>query len=299
MQLESLEELKAFVQVMDSGSFTAAAEVLGSTTTLVSRLIARLETRLKTRLLTRTTRRVASTEEGRVFYAHATRLLCAAEEAEQALRASSAALEGTVRIAVRTTTVQYGFVNELTALLQAHSALRAQLIVSDSELDLAAEGIDVALRVGDLPDSSYRSHRLGDVTFVLAASPLYVDKHPRPNRPEDLVHHECVRALQHPPQTHWVLKGPKGRTVEAAIDGRFECADVRAQADAIYAGLGIGLRPAGEVRAAVANKTLAHVLPAWSLAPLSVHALLSPQRSQSARIAAVVALLKAGVKRLA
>ena len=112
------------------------------------------------------------------------------------------------------------------------------------------------------------------------------------------MHHECVRALLHPPQTHWVLRGPKGRTVEAPIQGRFECGDVRAQADAVYAGLGIGLRPAGEVRAAVAGKTLEHVLPAWSLAPLPVHALLSPQRSQSARIASVVALLKAGVQRL-
>lgn len=298
MRLESLEELKAFVQVVDSGSFTAAAEVQGTTTTLVSRLVARLESRLQTRLLTRTTRRVASTEEGRVFYQHATHMLQAAEAAEQALQASSDTLQGTVRIAVRTTTVQYGFVNALTGLLLAHPALRVQLIVSDSELDLVAEGIDVALRVGELPDSSYRSHPLGSVTFVLAASPSYFQDHPHPRRPEDLQQHECVRALLHPPQTHWTLRGPRGRIVDAPVQGRFECADVRAQSDAVYAGLGIGLRPAGEVRAAVAEKTLEHVLPAWSLAPLPVHALLSPQRSQNPRITAVVDLLKAGIKRL-
>ena len=173
-----------------------------------------------------------------------------------------------------------------------------QLIVSDSDMDLAADGIDVALRVGELADSAYRSHPLGSVVFVPAATAHYFAERARPTQPEELVQHECVRALLQRPQTSWRLVGPRGRTVEATVSGRFECGDVRAQAEAVYSGLGIGLRPAGEVRTAVAAGTLERVLPGWSMAPLAVHALLSPQRSHNARTDAVVALLKDAVQRL-
>lgn len=298
MLLESLEELRVFVQVVDSGGFTGAAQTLGTTTNAVSRLVARLEQRLQVRLLSRTTRRVASTDEGRKLYEHALRLLSAADQAEQAVRPRSGLLEGTVRVAVRTTTVQFGFVKDMATLLSRNPDLRVQLIVSDTDLDLAADGIDVALRVGELADSAYRGHVLGSVVFVPAAAPSYFEERVRPTQPEELAQHECVRALLQRPQTSWRLVGPRGRVVEATVGGRFECGDVRAQAEAVYGGLGIGLRPAGEVRIAVAAGTLERVLPGWSMAPLSVHALLSPQRSHNARINAVVELFKNAVLRM-
>lgn len=298
MLLESLEELRVFVQVVDSGGFTGAAQTLGSTTNAVSRLIARLESRLQVRLLSRTTRRVASTDEGRKLYEHALRMLRAADEAEQALSPRSGFLEGTVRIAVRTTTVQFGFVHDIVALLARNPDLRVQLIVSDTDMDLAAEGIDVALRVGELADSAYRAHPLGSVVFVPAAAPSYFEKRVRPTQPEELIQHECIRALMQRPQLTWRLVGPRSRIVEANVSGRFECGDVRAQAEAVYSGLGIGLRPAGEVRTSIAAGTLERVLPGWSMAPLAVHALLSPQRSHNVRTNAVVALLKDAVQRM-
>ncbi len=298
MLLESFEELRAFVQVVDSRGFTGAAHALGLTTNSMSRLIARLELRLKVRLLSRTTRHVAPTDEGRVFYEHALRLLRAGDEAEQSVRRTAGQVEGMVRVAVRTTTVQYGFVNDIAALLLKNPLLRVQMIVNDAEIDLAAEGIDVALRVGELSDSSYRSHTLGAVSFVPAAAPSYFDDRPRPTHPDDLAEHECVRALLDRPQTSWRLVGPRGAIVDATIGGRFECSDVRAQAEAVHCGLGIGLRPAGEVRAAVATGKLERVLPGWSLAPLAVHALLSPQRSHNARTDAIVDMLKEAVQRL-
>jgi DNA-binding transcriptional LysR family regulator len=271
---------------------------LGSHTNTVSRLVARLEARLKVSLLSRTTRRVAVTEEGRRLYGHAQRLLRAAEEAEHALQPSGELLAGTVRIAVRTTTIQFGLVGDIVHLLSCHPDLRVQLIVSDAEMDLAAEGIDVALRVGDLADSTYRSHPLGSVVFVPAASPRYFADRNRPASPEDLAQHECVRTLLARPQTSWQLVGPHGRTVEAPVGGRFECADVRTQAEAIYSGLGIGLRPAGEVRDAVAAGKLERVLPGWRMPPIGVHALLSPQRARNPRCDAVVALLKEAISRM-
>jgi DNA-binding transcriptional LysR family regulator len=298
MRLESLTELRVFVQVADSGGFTRAARTLGSTTNTVSRLIASLEARLQVLLLTRTTRRVVLTEDGRAFYAQAIRVLQAAEAAEQILHSEASPLEGTVRIAARSTTVQFGFVKDLSALLSQNPALRAQLIVSDAELDLAAEGIDVAVRVGALADSSYRSVLLGTVAFVLAASPTYLAAHALPATPEALIEHECIRVLQHRPQATWRLEGPGGRIVDAPVSGRFECADLRAQAEALYSGFGIGLRPEGEVRAAVANGELVRVLPHWRMVPLPVYALLSPQRIRNPKVEAVLALLKELVARL-
>ncbi|MDZ7937839.1 MAG: LysR family transcriptional regulator [Rhodoferax sp.] len=299
MLLESLEELRVFVQVVDSGGFTGAANTLGTTTNAVSRLVARLEARLQVRLLSRTTRRVASTDEGRRLYEHALRLLRAAEDAELAVQASAEQLQGTVRVAVRTTTVQFGFVNDIASLLASQPDLRVQLIVSDADIDLAAEGIDVALRVGELADSAYRSHPLGAVVFVPAATPNYLDQRARPQHPDDLAQHECIRGLLQRPQTFWRLVGPRRRVVDALVSGRLECNDVRAQAEAVYSGLGIGLRPIGEVRAATEVGQLERVLPGWSMAPLPVHALLSPQRSRNARTDAVVQLLKTAVQRLA
>lgn len=298
MPLESLEELRVFVQVVDSGGFTGAAHTLGTSTNAVSRLVARLESRLQVRLLSRTTRRVASTDEGRRLYEHAVRLLQTAEEAEQALRPGSGLLEGTVRVAVRTTTIQFGFIKDLGHLLDSNPGLRVQLIVSDADIDLAAGGIDVAVRVGELADSSYRVHHLGSVIFVPAAAPGYFAGREPPTRPEDLRHHDCVRALLPRPQTTWRLVGPRGRVVDASVGGRFECGDVRAQAEAVYGGMGIGLRPVGEVKLAVQSGQLVRVLPGWSMSPLAVNALLSPQRFHTARVDAVLATLKAAIRRM-
>lgn len=298
VKLESLDELRVFVQVVHSGGFTAAGLVLGRETNVVSRLVARLEARLGTQLLVRTTRRVATTHEGRLFLAHAERLLRSADEAEQALRQSVGTVEGVMRVAVRTTTTQFGFVQDLVGLLQTHPRLSIQLLVSDSEPDLVGERIDVAVRIGDLPDSSCLSRPLGTVRFVPVAAPAYFESRERPATPADLAGHECVLALRARPQTHWPLVGPRGRFVEAPVSGRFACSDVRAQADAVYAGLGIGLRPAGEVREAVAAGTLERVLPGWSLAPLAVHGLLPPGHAPNARSEAVLALLKDAVKRV-
>ena len=297
--LESLFELRAFVQVVDAQGFTGAAQVLGTTTNVVSRQVARLETRLGVRLLSRTTRRVASTEEGRRLYEHAIRMLKLADEAEVAVQRTAQTLEGTIRVAIRSTTMQNGFVGDLVGLLKANPALRVQLVVSDRAIDLAAEAIDVAVRVGDLEDSSYRVHALGQVHFVPAAAPAYFDTRTEPTHPDELFAHECVRGLLRRPQTSWRLVGPGGQIVEVPITGRFECGDVRAQADAIYAGFGIGLRPSGEVAAAVQAGTLVRVLPEWRLTPLSVHALLSPQRSRNARVEAILQLLQTAIERLA
>ncbi|HEY6881427.1 MAG TPA: LysR family transcriptional regulator [Polyangiales bacterium] len=299
--LNSIGDIRVFVQVVGSNGLSAAGRVLGIPANTVSRTLTRLEDDLGVRLLQRTTRSLSLTEEGRAFHEQALQLLASVDEAESVVRRRSSGLSGLVRVAVRTTTVQFDLVPELTTLLEAHPTLRVQLVVTDDEIDLVSAGLDLALRVGALADSHLASRHLGDVAFVLAATGGYLKQHGTPKRPADLTAHECVRALGARPQTTWTLEAKGKKHVEARVGGRFECNDVRAQAAAIYAGFGIGLRPAGEVRRAVREGTLVHVLPEWQLAPIPVRVLLPPRGTGGARAAAtreVIALLRKVVARM-
>ena len=289
MSLESLADVRVFVQVVDSAGLSAASRVLGIPPNTVSRTLARLEEAVGVRLLTRTTRRMSLTDEGRAFYEQALGLLEAARRAEEVVAGAELGLSGLVRIAVRTTTVQFSFVPDLLALLAEHPQLRVQLLVTDDEVDLVASGLDLALRVGEQADSTLRARSLGSVSFVLAATPSYLNRSGRPRQPEELAGHECIRTLVGRARAPWLLHGPRGKRATVLVGGRFECSDVRTQRDAILAGFGIGVRPAGEVQR---SRKLERVLPSWSLAPISVWALLPPLRPSPRRARAVDAVIE-------
>jgi DNA-binding transcriptional LysR family regulator len=298
MALESIADVRVFVQVVDSAGLSAASRVLGLRPNTISRTIARLEQSVGVRLLARTTRTMSLTDEGRAFYEHAQSLLDAAARAEEAVAGSEAELSGVVRLAVRTTTVQFSFVPDLLELLGEHPELRVQLMVTDEEVDLVASGLDLALRVGEQADSTLRSRSLGSVPFVLAATPSYLTRRGRPRSPEDLATHECIRPLVGRAASPWTLLGPRGKRCTVLVGGRFECGDVRTQRDAIHAGFGIGVRPVGEVeRSAV----LERVLPSWELEPISVRVLQPPLRPSPRRaraVDAVIALLVKAIERM-
>ncbi len=289
--IENLSDVRVFLQVVDSGGLSSGARVLGMAPNTVSRTVARLERDVGVLLLSRTTRRINVTAEGRRFCEHARRLIDAARLAEACVEPPESGLTGRVRLAVRSTTVQFNFVPELTRLLEDHPRLRVQLVVTDEDVDPVAAGLDLALRVGPQVDSTLRRRRLGEVTFVLTASPAYLAARGRPRVPADLADHECIRSFGARPQSWWNLIGPTKKRVRAKVGGRFECNDVRSQSDAVYAGFGIGLRPLGEVRRATKTGSLVRVLPAWSLAPLSVYAILPPQRPKGGRARAVASLI--------
>lgn len=298
MALESLADVRVFVQVVDSGGLSAASRVLGVPPNTISRTVARLEDAVGVRLLTRTTRTMSLTDEGRAFYEHALVVLDAAARAEEAVAGSEAELSGVVRIAVRTTTVQSSFVPDVLELLGRHPELRVQLVVTDDEVDLVASGLDLALRIGEQADSTLRSRSLGHVTFVMAATPAYLTRRGRPKRPEDLTTHECIRPLVGRATSPWTLLGPRGQRTTVVVGGRFECGDVRTQRDAVYAGFGIGVRPAGEV---ARSAELERVLPSWQLEPISVRVLQPPLRPSPRRaraVDAVIALLLKAIQRM-
>lgn len=298
MTLDSLDDVRLFRQVVISGGISAAARVLNSNKNRISQRLASLEQVVGVRLAHRTTRSFRLTEEGERFYASVEPLLEAAERSELSV-ASTRAMEGRVRLALRSTMIGLGIGAEITQLMQAAPKLKLQLVVMDEKADLLAGGFDLAMQVGSLPDSSLVATRLGTVSVVLAAAPSYLDTHGRPKTPSDLTRHLCIRKLGEVPEKVWSLVNRRGVRFAASVGGTFECSDSQLQSEVLYAGLGIGLRPAEEVRRAEAAGRLERVLPSWEFASVPVWAISPKGRLRLPRVALIVDLLKRVVARFA
>jgi DNA-binding transcriptional LysR family regulator len=298
MALDSLDDVKLFRQVVVSGGISAAARVLNSNKNRISQRLASLEQALGARLAHRTTRSFRLTEEGERFYATSEALLDAAERSEFSVT-SARTMEGRVRVALRSTMLGLGIGSEIAQAMRVAPNLKLQFVVIDEQADLLTGGFDLVMQVGPLPDSSFIATRLGDISVVLAAAPSYLETHGRPRTPLDLARHQCIRKLGDTPEQSWSLVNHRGAHLDAAVGGTFECSDSQLQSEVLYAGLGIGLRPAEEVRRAEAAGRLERVLPSWEYTPTPIWVISSKGRLRLPRVALVVDLLKRVVARFA
>ena len=291
--IDSIEDVRVFRQVVASGGISAAARTMNDSKNRISQRLAALEGALGVRLADRTTRSLRLTEDGERFLAASEALVEAADRSEAAV-ARKDALEGRVRVAVRSALSGVGIGDGIARLLHGTPKLRLQIVVVDDEADLGglqAQGVDLAVQVGALRDSSLVARRLGNVSFAMCATPGYLREYGRPRTPSDLHRHECIRRLGAVTETTWALVGRTGRRVAARLGGRLECSDARFQAEVLYGGFGIGLRPAAEVRRAAQAGTLEPVLPTWSLAPISVWVVAPKGRLRLPRVEKMVELL--------
>ena len=292
MGLDNLQDIRLFNQVVRSQGFTAAANILQLPVNKVSRRVAQLEGRMGVRLLNRTTRKLSLTVEGRLLFERSQSLLIEFNALEDELTRGVELLAGTVRIAVRTPTIEFGFVEELSRRLSTLDDLIVQLIVRDEPVDFVVEGIDLALMINELPDSSLIQKKLGDVIFALCAAPDYFRHHDFPQHPDDLEFHRFVAPLKKYPQNSVILRHIKKRTIHAhKINPQFQSNDIRARARAIYAGLGIGNLPIAEVQQGVESGSLVHVLPEFTLKPVSVWSLKMADRKNDRRLQLIEDLL--------
>jgi len=299
VMLSSLEALRAFAAVYETKGFTAAGRRLRLTTNAVSVRVQKLEEELGVRLFVRTTRSVSATEEGHHFYTRVARILAELEEAEEELRPRNAGLRGRVRIAVPGALATAPLLERLRELLHAHPQLSVQTRVSSLPIDLVSEAIDIGVVVGQLPESTFVGRLLGRVTWVLAATPSYLDQNGRPRTPTDLREHRCLRLLSNPPQDEWTLMDRRGREVVVPVRGGFEADDSRALGDATYSGLGIGVRPLGECSRAARDGRLEQVLPSYRFQPLDVYGVIPKGRLRVPRIAACLEVLREALLDLA
>lgn len=288
MKLESLEELRVFSQIVESGSLTAAARALGMAPNTVSRRLASLEERLDTQLLYRTTRSMSLSEPGRALLGRARRILEQVEAAETALQTESERLTGLVRISVPSV-LSADLLASLQPLLRDNPGLRLDVQVHDRLVNPVTEGLDVVVMGGRLSDSSLVARKLLDVAPVLVASATYLSEHGAPRTPQDLHHHKSVRFTSDQPQTSWVLRDAQGTEHVVPITSQVEANDGRALLDAVRAGIGIGLTSPRVLRH---EPTLQRVLPGYHLTPFPVYAIYPATRQRSARLLAVVDALQ-------
>jgi LysR family transcriptional regulator, regulator for bpeEF and oprC len=285
--MDRLDAMRAFVQVVDSGSYTKAALQLNLHKATVSQQIQQLEDRLGTRLLTRTTRSVASTEEGLTYYQHACTILQQVDEVESQLRKGTTAPAGHLRVDVPVAMGRLVFAPEIRGFLERYPKITIELGCTDRAVDLVQEGVDCALRGGQLPDSRLSARRVGDLRFVLCAAPHYIEQHGLPETAEDVArHHQIGCVLASTGKVRPVTLMRDGRKVEFDVPARFVTTD---SAAALSAGLdGMGVIVLAEFVAShyLTSGALVRVLPGWQCPSLPLHLVTPTIRKRAARVQA-------------
>lgn len=272
-----LNELKVFVRAVELKSISAAARNLRLSAAAASHRILQLEEQVGVRLLNRTTRSLQPTEAGCIFYEHALNVLEAVERAESSMAMASGVPTGSLRVAA-----PLGFGRRILAPLvqefhELHPKVEVRLRLSDHAVDLLSESVDVAIRMSALPDSSFIVRKLADCPRVLVASPSYLAKHGAPQRPEELLQHNCL-LLRFPGSTdfRWTLNTPEGPST-LPVSGKFDADDGDVLTQWTLEGAGIMLKPYWEVADHLESGRLQVVLPDHPPEPVSL-VMLYPHR---------------------
>lgn len=269
-------EIAVFVKVVQAGSFSAAARLLGLPTSTVSTRVARLEKRLGVTLLQRTTRRLRLTEAGSLYFAHASTGLAQVLDAETAVTQAVGEPQGLLRV---TAPADFGdaLLSELAhAMRRSAPGVGVELVLTDRPLDLVAEGIDVAIRAGALPDSSLVVKHVGVARWAAFASRAYLAQSAPIDTPQALRHHACV---QFTPlgKDAWTLHQP-GASVTVPLPGQLLVNDVGVAHAMVQAGAGVALLPLFLCKCANADAALVRVLPQWQARADPIHIVYPRQR---------------------
>ncbi|WP_236016225.1 LysR family transcriptional regulator [Brucella endophytica] len=191
-RFDHMADVEAFVAVIEKGSMTEGAIALSTTPSVISRAISRLEARLGTQLMRRTTRRLSLTEAGRVYFEQARLAFSLMDDAERAVQGQSGEISGQVRLSVPTTYGHHRLPAILSRFNQAYPGIRVELGITNRNVDLVAEGFDLAIRLGQLRDSGLMARKLEDVHLCLVASPDYLERNGTPETIDDLARHQCL-----------------------------------------------------------------------------------------------------------
>jgi len=276
--MAQLKQLETFVAVVTRGSLTAAARAEGVAPAIIGRRLDALEARLGVKLLLRTTRRISLTHEGSAFLEDCQRVLADLANAEASVSAGGAQASGHLRI-----TAPAGFGRRHVAPLvpwfrEQHPEVTVSLNLSDRVVDLGSEGVDCAVRVGDLPDSSLVSLRLADNRRLCVATPAFLKRHGTPQHPGDLARFDCLALSSDASQTRgWAFSTPDKQVVYTKPSGPLDCSDGQVLHDWCLAGYGIAWRSTWEVEAEIASGQLVSVLDAFAAPPNGIYAVI-PQR---------------------
>lgn len=286
--MDRIDALELFVAVVDAGSLSGAARASGLSLPSVSRHITALEERVGTRLVIRTTRSMAMTEAGRVYYEHARRMLADLKEVEAGLLADASVPAGKMSVWAPTLFGRVFITPLLARFLADNPRVTIDVTLLDREFNLVEEGIDLAIRIGPLKDSTLIVRRLGSLLWVVSGSPAYLRRRGTPRTPEDLDAHDCLVFTQ--PGYEWRFRRD-GRAVGRKVPARMRANALDAVVAAAVAGTGLVYAPAWQVRDHVAAGRLRVVLRDYEVPPLPINALLSHSRLLSNKVRMLVDFL--------
>jgi DNA-binding transcriptional LysR family regulator len=296
MGMDRLAAMETFVCVVETGSFSAAGRVLNIGQPAVSKTVAQLEERLGVRLLIRSTRGLTPTEAGRNFYDHARRSIEEADEADLAARGAGAGLTGRLRISAAVTFARLHVIPHLPKFMSAHPGITMDVVLDDRVVDLVEEGIDVALRMGRLGDSSsLTARRLATAPHNVVGTPTYFARSGVPATPSELIAHTVVIYAQE--GSTWCFR--QGATeVSVGVSGPLHVSAAEGMRAAVLADMGLAVASSWMFSPELASGAVQIVLTNWSLPPIDLWAVYPTGRMPSAKARTFAAFVEAELRQL-
>tara|TARA_R110002072_G_scaffold303136_1_gene495267 strand:- start:34670 stop:35593 length:924 start_codon:yes stop_codon:yes gene_type:complete len=290
--MNSLTDISVFVQVVESGSFTAAAERLSLSKSVISKYVTRLEDRLGARLMNRTTRRLSLTDVGRVFYERSERGLQELAEAELEVSRLQGKPRGTLRINAPMSFGVLHIAPAMPAFLKRYPELSVDISFDDRKVDVIEGGFDVSVRISEMGDSSLVARRLGPCRHVVVASPAYFEQHGMPRTPEDLERHNVITYQYQESAREWEFGLSGEKPVLVRIHGSMQMNNSLALREAVLNGAGIVRVPTFVVGEDIRTGRLQPVLTNYSLPEVSIYAVFAQRKHLSPKVVAFVEFMR-------
>jgi len=283
--MDKLNAMVTFVSIVDKGSLTAAADAVDTSLPSVVRALAALERDLGVRLLNRTTRRLHLTDEGTQYLAHCRTILSAVQDFEFGLASHQAQPRGRLSV---TASVLFGrrYIAPIVAnFIQRYPEATANMLFVDRVVSVVEEGIDVAIRIGHLQDSSLVAIKVGSVRRVICASPSYLRRHGIPQKPADVATHACVRHTGLAPRNEWHFRAGR-RNLSVPVKAVMTCNEIDSALDACAGGVGLGMFLSYQVASSRKSGALKYVLEEFETEPLPVQVIYPHTKLMSTRVRA-------------
>lgn len=289
--MDKFEAMRVFCSVIEAGSFVAAAERSGLSTTAVSRLVAQLEMQLNVRLINRTTRRMNPTNEGFAYFERCTQLLADLEEAEASVSGEARHPRGRLRLTAPIALATLRLAPAFAAFCRTYPEITLDVVLSDGVADFVEEGLDLAIRVGRVGSENLVARHIGETALLIAASHDYLTRTGNPGHPEDLLRHACFTYTYSATGNQWQFEDEAGQSVSVRIGGPVNANNGMLLAEMAAAGSGIVLAPCFILQPLIAAGRLVQVLPEWKQRRLPIHVVYPTRRHLSAKVQAMTGFL--------
>ena len=289
--MDKFEAIRVFCTVIEAGSFAAAADRLGLSTTAVSRHVAQLESHLAVRLINRTTRRMRPTDEGFAYFERCTQLLADIDEADASVSGKAQRPRGRLRLTAPIALATLRLAPAFAEFSRTYPDLTLDLVLSDNVSDFAEEGLDMAIRVGKVGSDNLVARRIGESTVLVAAAPGYLQRAGTPHAPGDLARHACLTYSHAANGNQAEFTSPAGETVSVRIGGPIHANNGMLLTELAVAEAGIVFAPCFILQAAITQGKLVRILPDWSLRTLPIQVVYPTRRHLSAKVQAMTAFL--------